>query len=346
MKIAKKKFFWGVGLVLLIIILININLIIYGIGQLRGQMHIISNAKPVSYFLNDPQVPDSVKYKLNLVAAIKSFAVDSLGINPNDNYTTMFDQKGQPVLWIVTGAKPFALEPKTWSFPILGEVTYKGYFSLEKTERERDRLLEDGWEVGIRTVSGWSTLGWFKDPILSEMLARSEGSLSNLIIHELAHGTIYVKDSTELNENLATFIGDYGAELFLKNHYGSDSEILDYYLKSEADYHQFSRHMLRGAGLLDSLYATFNESMPDTQKRKRKENMIKVIVQSLDTISFNYPEPYIGAFTYGPLPDNNYFMRFLRYQSQQDYYTLILEDKFEGDLRAFIAYYKELYPYL
>ncbi len=44
------------------------------------------------------------------------------------------------------------------------------------------------------------------------MLNRSEGDLANLIIHEMSHATIFVKDSVDFNENLATFIGDRGAE--------------------------------------------------------------------------------------------------------------------------------------
>jgi predicted aminopeptidase len=67
-------------------------------------------------------------------------------------------------------------------------------------------LLSGIQEVGQR-------LGWFTDPILSKMLMRSEGDLANLIIHEMSHATIFVKDSIEFNENLATFIGDRGAEL-------------------------------------------------------------------------------------------------------------------------------------
>ena len=83
-------------------------------------------------------------------------------------------------------------------------------------DKEMELLKEAGYDVGMRTVGGWSTLGWFKDPILSNMLNRSYGDLANLIIHELVHATIFVKDSVEFNENLASFIGDQGAKLFLK----------------------------------------------------------------------------------------------------------------------------------
>ena len=44
-----------------------------------------------------------------------------------------------------------------------------------------------GYDTKIDEVNAWSTLGWFKDPILSSMLNRSAGSLAELIIHELSH---------------------------------------------------------------------------------------------------------------------------------------------------------------
>ena len=64
------------------------------------------------------------------------------------------------------------------------------------------KLKASGLDVEYSSVSGWSTLGWFGDPILSNMLKRNVGSLADLIIHELTHGTIYIKNEVEYNENL------------------------------------------------------------------------------------------------------------------------------------------------
>ena len=118
-------------------------------------------------------------------------------------------------MWVVMACEPFALKPKEWKFPIIGSVPYKGFFKKERAEALKAELEKEGWDVMVRNPGGWSTLGWFTDPILSKMLMRSEGDLANLIIHEMSHATIFVKDSVEFNENLATFIGDRGAELFL-----------------------------------------------------------------------------------------------------------------------------------
>ena len=105
-----------------------------------------------------------------------------------------------------------------WSFPFLGRVPYKGFFDRGAAIEEDSLLRLKGYDTGIGNIRGWSTLGWFKDPILSGMLENSEGALANLIIHELWHGTLYVKDSADFNENLASFAGEQGALLFLQSH--------------------------------------------------------------------------------------------------------------------------------
>lgn len=99
-------------------------------------------------------------------------------------------------MYVVTACAPFAFQPRMWHFPVVGSFPYKGFFEKNKALAEAKKIKEEeGLEVSVRTAGGWSTLGWFKDPVLSNMLNRSEGDLANLIIHELTHGTLFVKDS-------------------------------------------------------------------------------------------------------------------------------------------------------
>jgi predicted aminopeptidase len=199
-------------------------LVIYGIRQGKGQLNIIWNARPVEEYLQNPQFPDSLKAKLVLINEVRRYAIDSLGLKDTKNYKTLFDQKGEEIMWVVTASEPFRLKAKEWTFPILGAVPYKGFFNKQRAITLRDELQKEGWDVSIRNPGGWSTLGWFTDPILSKMLERNEGDLANLIIHEMSHATIFVKDSIDFNENLATFIGDRGAEKFLIHKYGTGSK--------------------------------------------------------------------------------------------------------------------------
>ena len=145
----------------------NCNSIWYGIQQGKGQLKIVYGAEPVSQFLEDSTYSDSLKEKLRLIKEIKTFAIDSLGINPSENYEKLFDQEGKPVMWVVTACEKIKLEPYYWKFPFLGKFSYKGYFDQKKAIKEEQKLKDQGYDTDIGIVNAWSTLGWFKDPIMS-----------------------------------------------------------------------------------------------------------------------------------------------------------------------------------
>ncbi|MEQ8423273.1 MAG: aminopeptidase, partial [Cyclobacteriaceae bacterium] len=107
-----------VGAVVLVILFVlvvwNWSLLLYGVGQGVGQLKIIWNARPIAEVLSDPTFPDSLKSKLRIIDEIKKFAIDSLGLKDTKNYQTVFDQKGEELMWVVTASTPFELKPKTW----------------------------------------------------------------------------------------------------------------------------------------------------------------------------------------------------------------------------------------
>ncbi len=336
----------ALGYFLLLILCVSLwqyEMVIYGLAQGRGQLHILSNTRLVSEVINDPNTPDSTIAKLILIQRVKAYAVDSLGINDSDNYTTIYDQKGKPSLWVVTAAKPFALEPVEWRFPVLGSFPYKGFFEYEMALKEKAKLDADSLDTNIGVVGGWSTLGWFKDPILSNMLMRNEGELADLIIHELTHGTLFVKDSVEFNENLATFIGKTGARRFLKQVYGESSREYKQYELGVKDSERFTSHILRGTDALDSLYKTFTAQDTFVTKRKKKEELMAKIMDTTDTITFNNPGKYRAILKYVS-PNNAYFLSFVRYRAKLDNFEKELESQFDNDLKAYLEYLKEKYP--
>ena len=280
-----KRSLLTLGIILGITVIAFWDLVSYASRQGLGQLNIIWHARPVEEFLDDPEFPDSLKARIKLIDKVRRYAIDSLDLEDTENYKTLYDQHGKEIMWVVMASRRFALSPKEWKFPIVGSVPYKGFFSYERAVKLKDALEEEGWDVIIRNPGGWSTLGWFTDPILSKMLSRSEGDLANLIIHEMVHATIFVKDSIDFNENLATFIGDRGTEQFLKDTYGADSKEFHSYIGEDEDYLKYVEHMLRGAHMLDSLYATMGPSDSEKEKLILKEWAMKRIVESMDTLS-------------------------------------------------------------
>jgi len=335
------------ALLIIVIALVTIywELVVYGIRQGKGQFTIIWNARPVEDVLKDPTFPDSLKTKLNLIEQVRKYAIDSLGLKDTENYKTLYDQKGEEIMWVVTACEPFAFKPKEWKFPILGAVPYKGFFIKEKAIELRNELEKEGWDTSIRNPGGWSTLGWFTDPILSGMLERSEGDLANLIIHEMVHSTIFIKDSVDFNENLATFIGDRGTEKFLLATYGAESKEYTDYLQLDIDFTRYSNHMLRGTELLDSLYQTMNESEPVEAKKKLKTETIRKIVNALDTLTLLKHQKPSERFR-ERLPNNTYFINMKRYQEKQETFWEEYNTSFKGDLKYYIKYLSEKHPFL
>ncbi|MFM8911978.1 MAG: aminopeptidase [Flammeovirgaceae bacterium] len=339
-----KKIFFGVLTILAILVAWNWSLVNYSIRQGIGQLDIVWNARPVQEFLDDPAFPDSLKSKLSLIDDIRKYATDSLGLKDTKSYKTLYDQNNTEVMWVVQACEPFALRPKQWQFPIVGTVPYKGFFDKQKAMNLRRELEAEGYDVSVRNPGGWSTLGWLTDPILSGMLDRSEGDLASLIIHEMVHATVFVKNDVDFNENLADFIGDTAAYYFLKHQFGAESKQYLDYLHRDQDYRKFTKHVLRGTHSLDSLYQTLKPDDKLEDRKAKKMSMIERIVTSMDTLNLYNQRSSNRMKKY--LPNNTFFMSYQLYKAKQDVFGVELNDKFKGDMRAYIRYLTEKYPFL
>ena len=70
-------------------------------------------------------------------------------------------------------------------------------------------------ETHVGGAIAYSTLGWFRDPILSSMLAYGDLYLAETLFHELAHQQLYLNNWTELNESFATVVANEGMRRWL-----------------------------------------------------------------------------------------------------------------------------------
>lgn len=310
-------------------------LVVYGIGQLRGQLNIIYHAKPVEEYLSDPGYPDSLKKKLEFIQDVRTYATDSLGLKNSKNYTTLYDQQGKPALWVITACLPYELTAYEWEFPFLGKVSYKGYFQKEAGLPEVEQLKEKGYDVDYHPTGGWSTLGWFSDPILSNMLRKNEGQLAELIIHELSHATLFLPGSVDYNENFATFIGEQGALRYLKHRFGERSpEYLRYQYEQE-DEARFGAYMLQSSQQLDSLYREVLPTKAPQSRQRIKTETIRAIIQNISNLNLHFPHRYPQYTGDEKLPNNCYFMTYRRYRKSQQEFKLQLEEQ-NGDIKLWI----------
>ncbi len=212
-----------------------------------GQAELLAAARPVAPLLDDPRVPTVVRRRLALVVAARSFAKRELGLDVGFQYRTAVFLDAPAVVYVVSAAPPTSLEPYTWSYPLLGALPYRGYFSIGEAERAARALADQGFDVAARPVTTFSLLGVAPDPVLSTMLFNGdELTLVETVIHELAHATVFVPGHSAFNEGLATFIGREGRRQFVLKHWGEGSAIRARMDSQDRD----DQAYLRGVGAL------------------------------------------------------------------------------------------------
>ena len=151
---------------------------------------------------------------------MRDFAVRELQLPDNNSYRRYADLQREAVVWNVVAAPALGLTLKTWCFPVMGCVGYRGYFTREAAEATAAQLKAEGWEVMLYGVPAYSTLGWSNwvggDPLLNTFIHYPEGEVARLVFHELAHQVLYVADDTQFNEAFATAVERLGGEVWLQ----------------------------------------------------------------------------------------------------------------------------------
>lgn len=183
----------------------------------RGHFGIMASSEPIDDLLREEALEETRREQLEQAQAIRRYASEHLGLPDNDSYTE-FAELGRPfAVWSVVATDPFSMVPKEWCFPVVGCVTYRGYFQQQAAQALADELAEQSLDVYVGGVQAYSTLGWFDDPIVSSMLDRGDILLAEVVFHELAHQRLYFKNDTDFNEAFATLVGEYGVRQWLSD---------------------------------------------------------------------------------------------------------------------------------
>ncbi len=219
-------------------------------------------ARPIPEVLNECfGETTQVKNRLALVQELREFASRELQLPAERQYDRYTDLHRKHVVWVLHAAPEFSVEAKTWWYPILGKLKYRGYFSEADAQQEGARLRARGMDVLVGGTEAYSTLGWLRDPVLNTFLNRSDADLAELIFHELTHQRLYLKGDTDFNEALATAVGEAGARLWLKSKGRlADLEIYNRRNRLQRD---IITAMLRTRGELRDLYAQHPSTPPD-----------------------------------------------------------------------------------
>ncbi len=217
------------------------------------QGYISFHSVPIQEVLDDPKKDKDIAEKIRFIQEVKRYGEERIGLRKSNCYSTFYEDQG-PILYVVTACEKARLQAYHWNFPVIGAVTYKGFFSKRDALKEQQELEKKGYDTYLRPAGAYSTLGYLKDPIFSSFMKWDMGSLANLILHEMTHSTCYFKGNTDFNEQMATFIGNQGSILFLSEKYGSESpEVLEA-IQSQHDDLLFSRWIDQACEHLSEFY--------------------------------------------------------------------------------------------
>ena len=182
----------------------------------QGNAEIRTHGTPTAQMIGDPQTPETLRKKLELCEKLRAFAGSTLKLPAKDQYTEYVDLHRPYSLWNVFAAPEFSLEPKTWWYPFLGNLSYRGYFHEADAREVAAQLKAQGYDVFVGGIEEYSTLGWFHDPLLNTFIHHSEPLLAENLFHELTHQRYFVPGDTNFNEAFATSVGEAGAKMWLR----------------------------------------------------------------------------------------------------------------------------------
>lgn len=238
--------------------------------SVQGHLGVMNAARPVTDWLEDTGTPDTLRERLLLSQRIRDFAVRELALPDNASYRRYAALDRPAVVWNVVAAPELSLELKTWCFPVVGCVGYRGYFERKEAARLADELRAGGLEASVYGVPAYSTLGklpfdYFADPLLSTFIHYPEGELARLIFHELAHQVAYAEGDTEFNESFATAVERLGSKRWLDNE--ADAAAREAYARYDARRRDFKSLVLGTRKRLEAIYAS---RASDADKRRAK----------------------------------------------------------------------------
>jgi predicted aminopeptidase len=246
----------------------------------RGQLEIWSGQESVDYLLKDPALPADLRERFLVVGGLRQFAREDLGLPVDGHYWKYIDLRREYVIWNVQAAPELSLQPKTWWYPFLGRQEYRGYFSEQAAVKYARSLKSRGWDVYVGGVDAYSTLGWFKDPLLNTFIFQPDPFLADLLFHELAHQRLFTTSDTDFNEAFATFVGQEGTRQWLRRN-RPEAEVAKYeaYLERNG---QFVDLALKTRERLEGLYGetggtpknTAPNIPPEPDKLRREKERI------------------------------------------------------------------------
>jgi predicted aminopeptidase len=294
------------------------------------QAELLHSREPIEKVRKSGRLTKQQLAALDVIEDVKKYG-GTLGLRATKNYDSVALRYPRRI-WNVTACAPLSFREKTWCFPIVGRVPYLGYFSEAEARRKGEELSRQGLDVYVQEVGAYSTLGWFKDPILPSMLEWGEFALADTILHELTHATVWVKGGVAFNESFASFVGEEGAFRYLEARHGRDSEAVRRAHASFEDGARWSELQHRLFLDLEKVYG--DAALSPEAKAARKAALFAELPGRATAAGFHEPARFVRAAREG-VWNNARLALFRTYHSDRPAFETLLARR-NGDLLRFI----------
>ena len=309
---------------------------VYVVRASLTQAEILRARQPIHRVLADSAVDPGIRVKLAWIMDARRFAATELGFDVGESYTRYTQLERDTLAVVVSAAYRDRLVPKTWWFPFVGRVPYKGHFSAEDALEEAEELREEGLDTYVRPTSAFSTLGWFDDPVLSTTLDTDDVEVVTTLMHELTHRQIFVPGHVTFNESLATFVGRVAAIRFFctRRGGGPDTVKCDRARARWRDVQRFGSYVDRLVVEVQGVYSS--PSLDREGKLARREEVFgealrrfdEDVAPALESLTF-------AGFRETPLNNATLLSRMRYYHRLEDFNALLA--LYDGDLRRALA---------
>ncbi len=302
-------------------------------------LSLLSRAERVERILSDPDASPEIKDLVVRAERIRSFAIQEFGLADTRNYRSVVRLDSDALATVVSACDAVSFRRHLWKYPVVGDLPYKGFFKPAEAEREAARLRGEGLDVLVRTVDAFSTLGWLPDPLFSTFSRYDDGQLAELILHELAHATVFVKGAEQFNEEFATFVGRQGALRYLARVHGDPSSELAAFQDARTDADAFAAFLRETADRLETLYGS---GRPREEILSGKAEILAARARDYrETASVRFRSEDYRVFPMDRI-NNAYLDLYRLYEGEPEVYGEYLDSVCGGDLSLFVRKVKDL----
>jgi predicted aminopeptidase len=305
-------------------------------GQaVAGQVEVLAKQVPAGKVAAETQ-DGFLRERIGLTKRLLDFARDELLMPSQGNYELYADLQRAHVVWVVHAAPELSMEPRSWWYPVVGSQDYRGYFREDLARAEAARLKAEGYETWINGVDAYSTLGWFRDPVLNTFVRRSEWDYAELIFHELAHVKHYVRGNTSWNEGMAEAVAREGVRRWFA-HTGRPDKAREYEIRLEKL--AKAREIISSSA--EALRTIYGSRVSDDQKRAAKQRELARLKRNLQTLSWRWGGG-LKSWIDGPV-NNARLNSFTTYEAEVPKFAALLAEC-GGDFREFWRRLPEIEP--